>query len=306
MTRAASALGFGTAFVLVWSSGYIAGSLGAREADPVTLGFWRFAIATVVLGVAVAVRGPRWPARPRQWLDLLAIGALLQNVQFTGAFAAIGLGMSAGLAALISDASPVVVAVASVVLFGERLRPLQVAGVVLGVAGVCVVVGEGLDLRFGPAALVAAVVGLAGAAGGTLYQKAVQDRTDMLTATFVQLVGATATMAPVAALHGGFTMPLTPTTVAVVLWLAGIGSILAFVLLFALLRSRSGAEATSLLFLVPPTTAVLGALLLAEPLTAATLLGFGVAAAGVRLVVRRPARRRAGGRRPAPLRRRTG
>jgi drug/metabolite transporter (DMT)-like permease len=268
-------------FVLVWSSGYIAGSLGTREADPGALGFWRFLVATGVLGAVVLVRRRRWP---RQWAHLLVIGVLLQNVQYTGAFVAIDLGMPAGLAALIADASPIVVAVGAAVLFGEKIRPLQLVGVIVGIAGVGLVVSADLALRFGFVALLAALVGLTGSSGGTLYQKGVDVETDLLTSTFVQLVGATISMVPVALLRGGFAMPITVTTVGSVLWLAVVGSIVSFVLLFMLLRAQPGAKATSYLFLVPPTTAVLGTLLLNEPLTGTALVGFGVAAVGVGLV----------------------
>ena len=118
--RSASA-GFAILFVLVWSSGYLVGGIGTRVASPTALGFWRFLVAAAVLGVVVAVTRPPWPDRPSVWAHQLLTGFLLQTVQFAGAFIAMGQGMSAGLAALIADATPLVVAAAAVPLFGERL-----------------------------------------------------------------------------------------------------------------------------------------------------------------------------------------
>ncbi len=276
--------GFLVAFVLVWSSGYIAGSIGTRTADPAALGFWRFVLAAVVLGIVVVARGPRWPGSRQQWVHLLVIGALLQNVQFTGAFIAIDLGMSAGLAALIADASPLVVAIGAAALFGEQLRRRQVVGLMVGFLGVGLVVAGDSAVHVALAGFVAAVIGLAGSSGGTIYQKGARVETDLCTGTFIQLLGAVVTMAPVAVIRGGFGFPLTATNLGVVSWLAGVGSILAFFLLFKLLEVRSGAQATSYLFLVPPSTAALGAVLLGQPLTPLALVGFLVAAVGVGLV----------------------
>ncbi|WP_329052899.1 DMT family transporter [Amycolatopsis sp. NBC_01488] len=80
--------------------------------------------------------------------------------------------MSAGITSLITDATPLVVAVAAVPLFGERLRFWQVVGLILGFAGVAAAVSSDLAGVGTAAGILAAVAGLAGSAGGTLYQSA--------------------------------------------------------------------------------------------------------------------------------------
>jgi drug/metabolite transporter (DMT)-like permease len=183
------------------------------------------------------------------------------------------LGVSAGLTALISDATPLIVAAVAVPMFGERLRRGQVVGLVVGIAGVAAAVSADLSGFGSGAGLVAAVIGLAGAAGGTLYQKRFGESMDLRTGMFIQLLAATASIAPLARFTGGFAIPFTVSVIGSVVWLALVGSIGAFVLLFVLLRHRPGASATSYLFLVPPFTALAGVPLLGQTLSAGAVTG---------------------------------
>ncbi|WP_410646474.1 DMT family transporter [Amycolatopsis sp. cmx-4-54] len=279
-------IGFAVLFTCVWSSGFIVGSIGTRTVAPGTLGFWRFLVATAVLGAIVLLSRAPWPRRPAAWIHLFITGFLLQTCQFAGVFLALQLGVSAGLTSLITDATPLVVAAAAVPLFAERLRPWQIVGLVLGFAGVSAAVSTDLA-GFGTiTGILAAIGGLAGSAGGTLYQKRFGDHMDMRTGMFLQMVAATIGITPLTAVSGGFALPLTPVAIGTVTWLALVGSIAAFVLLFLLLKRQPGASATSYLFLVPPVTALAGVPLLDQHLAPGSILGFALAATGVALVTR--------------------
>ncbi|SDU00142.1 EamA-like transporter family protein [Amycolatopsis keratiniphila] len=215
-------------------------------------------------------------------------GFLLQTCQFAGVFLALHLGVSAGITSLITDATPLVVAAAAVPLFAERLRPWQILGLVLGFAGVVAAVSSDLA-GFGTiAGILAAIGGLAGSAGGTLYQKRFGDHMDLRTGMSIQMIGATIGIIPLTAISGGFALPITPIAIGTVTWLALVGSIAAFVLLFSLLKRQPGASATSYLFLVPPATAIAGVPLLGQQLTLGSIVGFVLAATGVALVTWNP------------------
>ncbi|WP_156753547.1 DMT family transporter [Actinokineospora pegani] len=283
---AVGVVGFPVLFVAVWSSGFIVGAIGTREAAPAALGFWRFLLAALVMGAVVLVSRAPLPRGRVVWWHLFVTGALLQTVQFAGVFIAMGLGLAAGLTSLVTDATPLVVAVAAVPLFGERLTGWQVVGLALGTGGVVAAVGADLEGSVTAGGVVAAVVGLVGSAGGTLYQKRFGADMDMRSGMLVQLVAAVVTIAPLAALTGGFGIPWTVGAVGAVVWSALVGSIAAFVLLFVLLRHRPGAGATSYLFLVPPVTALAGVPLLGQPVSLGAVAGFALAAAGVALVTR--------------------
>jgi drug/metabolite transporter (DMT)-like permease len=301
VTRRVAAALLPAVFVLVFSSGYIAGTFGVRDAHPLALVAWRALTALVVLGVITLVTRAPWPRRARDWGHLLITGVLLQTVQLAGVYLSLGLGVPAGLASLILALCPLVVAAAAVPLFGERLSGWQWAGTALGLGGVALSLSENLSggsHRLAGYAL--AVAALAGFASGTLYQKRFGATADLRSGTTIQLIGTTVTAFPLAALHGGVRLALTPASAAAVAWLAVVNSIGAFTLLFLMLRRQSGAAATSLLYLVPPVTALLAAGLLGEPLTVSVLAGMAVSGVGVILVsARRPGRWPPPGR-PAP------
>jgi drug/metabolite transporter (DMT)-like permease len=273
------------AFVLVWSSGYLVGSIGARHGPPLALTFWRFLIAFTVLAAAALVTRAPWPAGPRAWLHLLVAGTLLQAVQLGGIYLGFAAGVPAGLSSLVLSATPLVVAAAAVPLFAERLSGRQWLGLGLGLLGVALSLGSKLSgAGHQLAGYAFTVIALAGFAAGTLYQKRFGARVDLRSGTAVQLLGATATTLPLAAVHGGLTMPLTAPALGSLAWLATVNSTGGFLLLFALLRRRTGGAATSLLYLVPPVTALLGVPLLGQPLTLGTVAGMAVSGIGVALV----------------------
>jgi drug/metabolite transporter (DMT)-like permease len=272
--------------VLVWTSGYLVGDIGTSASPPLTLLFWRFLLATAVIGtIALVTRAP-WPPRLRDWVRPAAAGVLLQNVQFAGIYLGLSLGVSAGLASLIVSASPLVIAVAAVGLDGERLRPAGWVGLGLGLAGVGIAVSTELSGGARVAGIALSVLGLAGFSAGTLLQKHAPASADLRTGTTIQIGAATIVSVPLAALSGGFALPLTAPAIGSVVWLAVVNSVGGLLLLFVLLRRRSGAGATSYLFLVPPVTALLAVPVLGQPLHLAALAGVALAAVGVGLVSR--------------------
>jgi drug/metabolite transporter (DMT)-like permease len=277
-------------FVLVWSSGYLVGSVGARHGPPLALLAWRLLLALAVLVAVAAITRAPWPDRPVQYLHLLVAGTLLQTVQLGGIYIGLGLGVPAGLSSLILSASPLLVSAAAGPLLSEWLAPRQWAGLGLGLAGVAVSLSRGLT---GGAHLVGyafTALALIGFAAGTLYQKRFGTAVDLRTATTIQVVGATITSFPLAALHGGLGLPGTAPVLGALVWLAIVNSIGSFALLFALLRRRSGGAATSLLYLVPPVTALLAVPILGQPVAPEALVGMGLSGVGVGLVVAGPRR----------------
>lgn len=277
------------AFVLIWSSGYLVGSIGSHAGSPLALLAWRFLIAFVVLGVVAVVTRAPWPREPRGYLYLLVSGVLLQTVQLGGVYLGLGLGVSAGMSSLVLSAAPLVVAAAAVPMFGERLAGRQWIGLGIGLAGVAVSLegslGGGHQRALG---YVFTGIALLGFAGGTLYQKRFGASVDLRTGLTVQLLGATATSFPLAAAHGGIALPFTAPAIGSLAWLAVVNSIGAFAVLFVLLRRRTGGAATSLLYLVPPVTALLGVPLLRETVTVGVFVGMTIAGIGVVLVLLRP------------------
>lgn len=279
-------------FVPIWSSGFIAGTIGARSGASLALVAWRFVAAFVILGAITLMTRAPWPTEPRVYVHLLVTGVLLQTVQLGGVFLGLGHGVPAGLSSLIMSVCPLIVAAIAVPLFAERLSGRQWIGLGLGLVGVAISVSE--RLSSGGRLIGYALTGLAlvGLTAGTLYQKRFGHSVDLRTGTAVQLFGAAATSFPLAVVHGGLRLPFTAAALGALAWMATVNSIVALMLLFVLLRRSSGGAATSLLYLVPPVTALLAVPLLGQGVTLSVVLGMAVSGVGVTLVIagRRTAR----------------
>jgi drug/metabolite transporter (DMT)-like permease len=275
-------------FVLIWSSGFLAGAIATRSAPPFALTVWRFLIAALLLaGIAAATRAP-WPRTRKAWRDLVITGVLLQGVQFGAGYGALALGVPAGLGALVLCLSPALVAVLSWPVLGERLGRSGWWGSALALLGAAIAGVDHLLTGGGSAAGIGLLLlGLAGFAGGTLYQKRAGGSMDLRTGTAVQLLAGAVAVLPVALLtEHGLPLPSTGSGFAALAWIVVMNSIAGAILLFVLLRRGTGAGVSGLLYLVPAVTAVLAVPVLGQPLELATVAGLALTLVGVVLVNR--------------------
>lgn len=274
----------GAAFVMVWCSGYPAGKIALLHAAPFTLLLLRFACAAAAFATLAVLGAAAWPRGRAVWHSA-AIGALSLALQFGGVYLAMGLGVNAGIAALVIGTMPIVTAVLGRFI-GERVRPLQWLGFGLGFAGVALVVGGRVGAgNAGAGAYVALVFGLVGISIGTLYQKRFGTALDLRSGLAIQYLAACALVLPFA-WREGFRIDATPACFASLGWLVAVNSLAGFALFFMLLKRGAASRVAALFFLVPPVTAVLDYFVLGEPLSVLKALGFAVAASGVWLATR--------------------
>jgi drug/metabolite transporter (DMT)-like permease len=273
-------------FVLLWSSGFIAAKAGLADAEPLTFLGLRYALVTVLmLGIAMAMRAP-WPTSWRQVGHIAIVGVLLQAVYFGAVWLAMGKGIGAGVAALIVCLQPVVTAAVVGPLLGERVSKRQWFGLVLGFAGVALVVAHKLTLGLGTAEGMAwAFVGLFGITSGTLYQKKFCAHMDSRTGAAIQFMVATALVTPLALIFEDGVIHWTPTLIASLAYVALFLSLISMILLTVMIRRGEASRMTSLFFLIPPMAALLAYLVLDEPVGLTTLAGMAVAVVGVALVM---------------------
>ncbi|HEU5266620.1 MAG TPA: DMT family transporter [Jatrophihabitans sp.] len=267
------------AFVLVWSSGYVAGALATQVIAPLAVTMWRFLVAASVLAGIAAVRRERWP-RGRELAALLGIGVPLFAVQFGALYTAMADGLPAGTTSLIACSSPLAVAAISALARWERLRPAQWLGVGLGVLGVLITLADRVGRPPNLASLLWALLGLAGLAGGTALQARARSTAGPAAIASVEVAAGLAVLAIWAPLTDRLTIPLTAHAICCFLWLSLIAGVGAPMLLFALIRRRGATRASSYLFVVPAVTAFAAWPLLGTPvgpLTVAGLVVVGVA-----------------------------
>lgn len=274
------------AFVLVWCTGYIAGALMVAQAAPLTALVWRFGLAALAFGAFAVAAGVAW-GDGRARLHSAVTGVLMLALQFGGVYLAFAWGASAGVAALVIGAMPLLVAALAVAAGDERLRASQWGGMALGLAGVALVVADRIDGHTPWPAWLALLAGLVGISVGTLYQKRHASRIDLRAGLALQNAAATLVLLPGAwwleglryADAAGFYLPM--------LWTVVVNSLGGFALLFVLIQRGAATGVAALFFLMPPVTAVFGVWILGEHLTALKGAGFALAALGVWLATRR-------------------
>jgi len=278
-------------FVLLWSTGFVGAKYGLPDAEPFTFLALRLVIAGGLLAVAAAVTRTRID---RQQVGRAAVSGLLLHATYLGGvFWAIAHGTPAGVSAVVVSLQPVLVAALALPLLGERLVRLQWVGLVLGVAGVVLVVGPRLGGAVPVSGLVSCLVALAGGTGGTLWQKRYGDGIPLLWGTCAQYGAATLVLAAASLAVEHQRIHWTPHFVGALAWLIVVLSWGAVLLLMVLLRRGTASSVSSLLYLVPPATALEAWLLFDEQMALVSVLGVAVTAAGVALAVRGPSPARA-------------
>jgi drug/metabolite transporter (DMT)-like permease len=274
-------------FVLLWSTGFVFARLGLEYAEPFTFLALRFAIVTAALGVvALAMRAPR-PRSPREVLHFGVTGVLMHGLYLGGTYAAIAAGVPAGIAALIVGLQPLLTATVVGPLLGERVKPLQWLGFMLGFAGMALVMWEKLVIDkvpwWGAAWSVLALLGITAA---TLYQKRFCPTMDWRSGGFVQYAAATLMIGAIALSSERGALDWTGGLIFALVWLVLVLSIGAIALLNWLIRHGAAARVASLFYLVPPVAALESWLWFGERLGAAALIGMVITVFGVALVNR--------------------
>jgi drug/metabolite transporter (DMT)-like permease len=274
-------------FVLLWSTGYLGAKVGLPYAEPFTLLFLRFVLALLLLAPLVWWFRPGMAMSRRERGHLMVSGLLLHGVYLGGVFAAIKLGLSAGLTALIVGAQPLLTSLAAPLVLGERPSRLHWLGIGLGFCGITLILGGAPDAAVALPALLAAVAALFGITAGTLYQKRFCTQHDLLAVTVHQYLPTVALFGIVALLFETREIDWSVPFVAALLWLALALSLGAILLLTWLIKHGEAAKVSSLFYLVPPVTAIEAWLLFGEPLGWIKVAGIALVALGVWLVMRR-------------------
>jgi len=278
-------------FVFLWSSGFVVAKFGLPYAPPLTFLIVRcLGVLIVLLPIVLVWRAP-WPYGQIRHVALA--GLLLQAGYLGGVWSAINLGMPAGLTALIVGMQPILTAAAAP-LIGERVRPLQWLGLLLGLGGVALVVVAKLGLAgVTPAGLSLCLLALASITAGTMYQRRFCPRFDLRTGTAIQFGATVLVLAPFAiwleGLDPAFSrITWSPDFIVALLWSVFALSIGAIFLLFKLIGRSQATEVTSLMYLTPPTTAIMAWLLFGEAFNLLGLAGMALAVTGVAFVVKKP------------------
>jgi drug/metabolite transporter (DMT)-like permease len=271
-------------FVLIWSTGFIVARLAMPHASPMTFLCWRYAFSVACFFVWVKAAGLRFPNTLSACGHLAVTGVLMHAGYLGGVWAAVHFGMGAGLSALVVGLQPVLTGI-WLSYAGDRVSGRQWLGLALGLLGLLMVVANKLTHvgEVSPLTLALVTVGLLSITVGTLYQKRYVKPCDVRTASTVQLMAAFLVTIPFAWLEDS---PLVwvPDLVIAMTWSVLALTLGASSLLYLLIERGAAAAVSSLMYLVPPCTALVAWFLFDEALTFMTVLGMAVTVTGVALV----------------------
>ena len=272
-------------FVSVWGSGFVATKVGLQYAAPFTFLTLRYTFGLACLIPLVLLLRPRWPRSRMEFAHILVAGLLMHAANLGGSHYAQYLGMSAGITALILAAQPLLTALFASRWMRQPLVPRQWLGVILGLAGVALVVWHKIDIRaVGLASLVAVSLSLIAITAGTLYQRVFCPSVDLYGAALLQFAATLAVVAPLAWAVEGMQVRWAWQMFGAIVFLVILGSILAVNALHTLMRHGEATRVTSLMYLTPVIAVLLELLMFGVKPTPLSLAGIAVTCVGVAMV----------------------
>ncbi len=270
--------------VLVWSANYVVVKASIGVLGPLTFTATRYAVAAATLLLLVrwrdgAIRPPGRYTLPLLGLGMVGFGAyqVLWTVGLTQ--------ITAGDSSLLVAASPVATALMAGAVGLDRLTPPKLAGALVAFSGVAIVVGAGAGAALGDSlagealTLTAALLWAVYTVAGTRVLRHV----DPLTATAWTVLGGFAFLVPFGVWDAVTAPPASVPLAAVggILYSGALAAGIANVLVFNAIRLVGPTRASAMQLLVPAGAVALGALLLAEPVGLAQVVGGAVIVLGV-------------------------
>ncbi|HZC94800.1 MAG TPA: DMT family transporter [Bradyrhizobium sp.] len=273
-------------FVVLWSTGFIGTKYVLNNAEPLTYLAIRMACVVGLMAIIAAIARPKWPERVGIAHSTVA-GLLVHGVYLGGTAIAISHSIPAGLSALIPGLQPILTSTIANRWLGERVTPLQWTGLLVGLAGVVLILHDrpmGGEAGWG---WLASGVSLVSITLGTLYQRRYCNAIDWRAGNLVQYIAVTIFFGIGAWLFENNVVHWTTEFMLALAWLAVVLSIGSIGLLYWLIRRSAATSVASLFYLVPAVTAVMAYALFGERLDGIAIAGMAACAAAVFLVNRR-------------------
>ncbi len=273
-------------FVVLWSTGFIGTKYVLNGAEPLTYLAIRMVLVVALMAIIVAIARPQWPDRSGIGHSVVA-GLLVHGFYLAGTAVAIAHSIPAGLSALIPGLQPILTSTLANRWLGERVTPRQWSGLLLGLAGVVLILHNRPMSGEAGWGWLASGVSLVSITLGTLYQRRYCGNIDWRAGNLVQFVAVAVLFAAGAWLFESGVVHWTSEFVLSVIWLAVVLSIGSIGLLYWLIRRSAATSVASLFYLVPAVTAVMAYVLFGERLDSVAIGGMVACAAAVFLVNRR-------------------
>ena len=274
------------AFVLAWSSGFVAAKAATVDGSMWTLLLWRYLVLALVLVVACVATGALRGLGAADLRRQATVGAFSQLGYVVFVYASVAAGVSTGSTALIDAVQPLVVATLVGPILGLRVRGASWVGLTLGIVGVGIVVGSQMQNGSAtPAAYVLPLAAMLCLIAATFVDRRRANDLPILTTLTVHVAVVVVVLAVVAVATGNAAPPTSADFWLITVFTAAIPSLTAYGLYWWLIRRIGVTSLNALLFAVAPTTAIAGAIVFGETFTPLTAMGFAVSAIAVTVVL---------------------
>lgn len=270
----------GVAFAFMWSSAFTSARMIVADATPLLALSARFLLSGLIgIGAALAM-GETFRIPRSGWRGILIFG-LCQNALYLGLNFVAMQWVPASMAAIIASTMPLIVALLGWAAMGQKVRPLGVAGLVTGVAGVALIMGTRLSGGADPLGVALCVLAAVALAVATLTVRGASAGGNVMMVVGLQMFVGAAILAVAAVLFEPMSVNLTPRLVGAFLYTVTIPGVLATWVWFLLVARIGSVRASTFHFLNPFFGVLVAAVVLGEGLGWADALGVAIIAAGI-------------------------
>lgn len=271
-------------FLLFWCSGYIGAKIGVPLSGTFTLLFYRYIIVVLIAAVIISLRS-EW-RKPDS--NSFLLGFFAHFVWLVVILKSFEYGMNAGAVALIASGQPILTAFIAPFFLGEKNNALIWLGILAGFFGVMVFVSA--DASFTNTSLWVYLLPFAATLSLTFVtlwgRKYTQTKQSppIMTSLFWQGLLTLALLTPLAFFFEGYEAQWGGAFIFSVIWLGIVVSVLAYAMMFYLIRTREAARVSALQYFVPPVTMLIAWIIFREELSLLGFVGLFITSAGFYLM----------------------
>ncbi|MDF1726156.1 MAG: DMT family transporter [Sulfitobacter sp.] len=270
----------GLLFAFMWSSAFTSARMIVVDASPLFALSLRYLISGLI-GVALArALGQSWHLTPAQWRATIIFG-ILQNAVYLGLNFVAMQTVQASLAAIIASTMPLLVGLALWVIFREKLRPLGILGLVVGFAGVAIIMGARLDGGVDLTGVALCVVGVLALTAATLLVQGATSGGNFLMIVGLQMLVGCAALSVATLLFETPRVDPSWRLLAAFTYTCLVPGLAATIIWFWLVNRIGATRAATFHFLNPFFGVAVAALLLGEALGPRDIIGVGVIMLGI-------------------------
>lgn len=270
----------GVTFALIWSSAFTSARIIVTHAPPLTVSALRFLISGLIAVAIARAMGQTWRLTPQQWRLTILFG-ICQNALYLGLNFTAMQTIEASLAAIIASSLPLLVALTGWLITGDTVRPLGIAGLAAGIAGVLLIMGARLTQGVDVYGMMLCGIGAMALAFATLAVRGALSGGNMMMVVGLQMLVGSAALWPPALVFETWDFNWTPSVIAAFAYTIIMPGLVATMIWFWLVGRIGAVRAATFHFLNPFLGVMIAAILLGEQVLPLDIIGVLIITAGI-------------------------